>query len=67
VSDASQPFVSLPSQLPDPGLHDPIAQVPLAQVALAPGRAHVDPQAPQSVSVRIEVSHPSTSSELQSP
>ena len=66
-SDASQPFESLPSQLPEPGLHDPIEQVPLAHVALAPERAHVAPHAHRLWRVRIDVSQPSASVELQSP
>ena len=66
VVDASQPFMSLPSQLPEPGLHEAIEQAPVAHVAVAPVRLHGTPQPPQSVSVRSEVSQPVESVESQS-
>ena len=46
------------SQLAKPALHEAIEQLPVAHAALALGRVHAVSHAPQSVSVRIEVSHP---------
>jgi hypothetical protein len=66
ASEASQPFVSLPSQLPKPPLHDATAQVPVVHVAVAFGRLHAAPHAPQFASVRSDVSQPFASFESQS-
>jgi hypothetical protein len=69
VSDvrvASQPFGSLPSQFPVPGLQELIAQLPVVQVGVALARAHGTPQPPQSVSVRSDVSQPFESVPSQS-
>ena len=49
----SQPFAALPSQLPQPALHERMAQVPVEQVAIALARAHATPHAPQLISVLI--------------
>jgi hypothetical protein len=66
LSIVSQPFASTASQLPRPELHDAIAHMPVAQVAVAPAREHATPQAPQSVSVRIERSQPFDAAPSQS-
>jgi hypothetical protein len=66
VSAVSHPFASTASQLPRPASHDEIAQVPVLHVAVAPGREQAVPQAPQSVSVRIERSQPFEASPSQS-
>jgi hypothetical protein len=66
-SDASQPFASLPSQLPWVELHEATAHIPVAQVAVAFAREHNTPHEPQSASVRSDVSHPFASIESQSP
>lgn len=58
LSGVSQPFPSVPSQLPRPGLHAAIEHVPVAHVADAPAREQVVPHAPQSVTVRSDVSQP---------
>jgi hypothetical protein len=47
LSEASQPFAVCPSQLPNPVLHDEIAQEPEAQVVAAFGRVQVVPHAAQ--------------------
>jgi hypothetical protein len=57
-SCASQPFASLPSQLPHPASHVRIAHVPLEHVAVALAREHVVPQPPQLLSVLSCSSHP---------
>ncbi len=46
------------SQLAKPALHDAIEQLPVLHDALAFGRLHAVSHAPQSLSVRIEVSQP---------
>ncbi len=66
ASEASQPFMSVPSQLPDPPLHERIEHEPAAHVAVAPGREQGTPQPPQSVSERSDVSQPFESVESQS-
>ncbi len=58
LSGVSQPFASLPSQLPKPGLHDAIAQVPPEHVAVAFARVQVVPHAPQLVRVSSARSQP---------
>jgi hypothetical protein len=54
----SQPFASIPSQLPKPVLHIEIVHVPVEQVAVAFDLVHVTPHAPQFVVVRMLVSQP---------
>ena len=58
VRSASQPLAAMPSQLPQPDAHDCMAHEPVAHDAVALGREHATPQAPQSVVVVIGVSHP---------
>jgi hypothetical protein len=67
ASDVSQPVASLPSQLPKPAVHAPMAQVPVAQVALANARPQLDPQPPQLTSVVSGVSQPLPGTRSQSP
>ncbi len=43
----SQPFVALPSQLPNPALHAPKVQTPLTHDSAALARSQTAPQAPQ--------------------
>ena len=60
VSDCSQPFALLPSQLPKPLLHVVIVQVPLTHAAPALAKAHTFPQPPQLfTSVLVLTSQPS--------
>lgn len=66
MRSTSHPFVAEPSQLPRPGAQVPITQVPVVQDSEANGMSQTVPHPPQSVSVLIEVSHPSASVELQS-
>jgi hypothetical protein len=54
----SQPFAALPSQLPNPALHDTSWHVPVAQEALPLVIAQAVPQAPQLGVVWRFVSHP---------
>ena len=55
----SQPFASLPSQLPKPGLHAPSWQVPFEQTALAFANEHDRPHIPQCESeVFVSASQP---------
>jgi hypothetical protein len=54
----SQPLPGVASQLPQPLLQDPTAQLPVAHVLTAFGNEQVVPHAPQSVSVLRLVSHP---------
>ena len=58
VVGVSQPLLSMPSQLAQPALHDEMEQMPLPQLAVALARLHGVPQVPQSLSVRMLVSHP---------
>lgn len=56
----SHPLPTLPSQLPNPGLHPPTAQTPNAHAA-APfaGEAHRLPHAPQfAEELSVSISHP---------
>jgi hypothetical protein len=64
-SEVSQPLPSFASQLAHNELHEEIRQLPPEQVAVAFARAQVVLQAPQSLRVSREVSHPSRSMELQ--
>jgi hypothetical protein len=67
VSDVSQPFVVLPSQLPQVGLHAISAHEPVVHDSVALARSHATPQLPQSVSVVSDRSHPSEPLPLQLP
>jgi hypothetical protein len=67
VSGVSQPLASLPSQLPKPALHVPIAHEPLAHVAVALGREQLTPQPPQLLVVVRGVSQPLLMSPSQFP
>jgi hypothetical protein len=51
VNVCSQPFGLLPSQLPQPELHEEIAHEPVEHVAVACAREHAVPHEPQWVSV----------------
>ena len=62
----SHPFEGSPSQSYAPALHAESVHVPVAHDALACGRAHTTPHAPQSVFVVSSVSQPSAGSPLQS-
>ena len=65
VSAVSQPLVVLPSQLPKPALHDPIAHEPVEQVAVALVRLQVVPQLAQFASVVSDASQPLVSTRSQ--
>lgn len=56
--ERSHPFAAIPSQFARPGSQLTIAHAPIAHVSLAYERAHATPHAPQSESVRSDVSHP---------
>lgn len=62
---ASQPLAPSPSQSPSPAAHESTTQVPVAQLTRALVAAHAPPQAPQSVEVASDRSHPSASAPLQ--
>jgi hypothetical protein len=64
-SGVSQPLPLCASQLPKPASQVPIAHVPDAQDSAAFAKAHDTPQAPQSVSVVVGVSQPSSGLPLQ--
>jgi hypothetical protein len=63
----SQPLDAAASQLPYPAVHADTWHVPVAHVAVALGRLHAWPQAPQFVSVARSVSQPLTPSLSQFP
>lgn len=67
VSEVSQPFASVASQLPKPTSHDESAQVPVAQVSPAFARAQLAPHAPQFVSEVSGASQPFASFPSQFP
>jgi hypothetical protein len=54
----SQPLLEVPSQLPNPALHVPSAQVPDAHDSDAFAKSHTAPQTPQLESVVRLVSQP---------
>ena len=54
----SQPLPGLPSQSPNPGLHETTWQLPVVQDEVELGNAQATPQAPQSVAVLVGVSQP---------
>ncbi len=63
----SQPFDATPSQSPKPMLHDTIVQPPFEQPAVAFGKLHTVPHAPQLFTfVFTFVSQPSEAARLQS-
>lgn len=64
-SVVSQPLPICESQLPKPALQVPSVQTPLGHVSLALARLHGAPHAPQSVSVSMLVSQPSSGLPLQ--
>ncbi len=66
-SELSQPFERSVSQSPRPAVHVSNVQVPVVHEAAAPANAHGTPQSPQSVVVRVLVSHPFARSVSQSP
>jgi hypothetical protein len=66
-SRVSQPFVAFMSQLPNMRSHAVRVQVPVAQDSVAFARLQDVPHEPQSASVFSGVSHPSSTSPLQSP
>jgi hypothetical protein len=61
----SQPLFTLPSQSPKPTLHAVVVQVPVAHDAVALGRLHAVPHAPQLAAVRSDVSQPLTAEASQ--
>ena len=65
VSAVSQPLAVLPSQLPKPPLHAPIAQEPVEQLAVALVRLHAAPQLAQFASVVSDASQPLASTRSQ--
>lgn len=67
VSDCSQPFASLPSQLPHPGLHVATRHVPVEQSPVPFATVHVDPHAPQCATVLRRCSQPLPGSVSQLP
>jgi hypothetical protein len=67
LRSVSQPFASLPSQLPQPWLHEEIWQLPVAHVAVALARLHGAPHVPQLVSELSWVSQPFASLPSQLP
>jgi hypothetical protein len=63
----SQPFASIPSQLPKPGLHEVSRHPPIVQVPVPFANVHTLPQRPQFIaSVAVSTSQPSLRSLLQS-
>jgi hypothetical protein len=66
-SGSSHPLPSLPSQLPNPPLHAAIRQSSPAQVAVALGRVHGVPHAPQFVTLSSGSSQPLASLPSQLP
>ena len=64
-SAVSQPFPDCPSQLSKPASHVPIVHAPLAHDSTAFVKEHGAPHAPQSVSVVVGVSQPSSGLPLQ--
>jgi hypothetical protein len=63
----SQPFDAVPSQLPQPTLHE-IEQAPAVQEGVPLTEEHAEPQAPQLAGfVEVLTSQPSGSSALQFP
>ena len=63
----SQPLVDTPSQFANPEEHAPSVHVPEGHDSLAFVKLHVEPHAPQFVSVLSDVSHPFAESPSQSP
>jgi hypothetical protein len=66
ISEVSHPFVPMLSQLPKSMSHPVSVHVPVAHDSVPFARLQLTPQAPQSVSVVMGVSHPSVTSPLQS-
>ncbi len=65
--ETSQPFAGLPSQLPNPALHAPIAHAPSEHDAPAFAKLHTRPHEPQFATLTsVFTSQPSGSSMLQS-
>lgn len=64
-SVVSQPLPACASQSPKPAVQVPSVQTPLGHVSLAFARLHGAPQPPQSVSVSMLVSQPSSGLPLQ--
>jgi hypothetical protein len=64
-SVVSQPFAACASQLPKPASHAPRLHVPLAHDSAAFPNEQTTPQPPQSVSVVVGVSQPSSGFPLQ--
>ncbi len=63
----SQPLASIASQLPNDGLHEPMAHVPVAQVSLAFAREQTVPHDPQLVREVSDASQPFASVASQFP